>query len=184
MWLPPAGPDTRQFHSVDRWILGSLVTPHSPRLRGGCPCDRPACKVQVQLTGSQDWNESQYLKLVMLRTASLSAPKKWRNFWILGNKHLSSYWNPIYEAQNTECWGTRWWDRIYCIAEEWGVPEEVEVGPLEVLVVKGKGEDGAEIVIRSRYSFSKKEWQMLNLSHLTIISVSRIKMKRIRYLTG
>ena len=55
-----------------------------------------------------------------------------------GNKHLSSYWNPIYEAQNTECWGTR------------GVPEEVEVGPLEVLIVKGKGEDGAEIVVGLR----------------------------------
>ena len=60
-----------------------------------------------------------------------------------------------------------------------GAPEEVEVGPLEVLIVKGKGEDGAEIVIRSRqYILTRK----LKLSHLTIISVSRIKMKRIRYL--
>ena len=29
----------------------------------------------------------------------------------------------------------------------WLLPEEVEVGPLEVLIVKGKGEDCAEIVI-------------------------------------
>jgi hypothetical protein len=28
--------------------------------------------------------------------------------------------------------------------------EEVEVGPLEVLIVKGKGEDGAEIVVGLR----------------------------------
>ena len=29
----------------------------------------------------------------------------------------------------------------------WLLPEEVEVGPLEVFIVKGKGEDCAEIVI-------------------------------------
>ena len=29
----------------------------------------------------------------------------------------------------------------------WLLPEEVEVGPLEVLIVKGKGEDCAEILI-------------------------------------
>ena len=29
----------------------------------------------------------------------------------------------------------------------WLLPEEVEVSPLEVLIVKGKGEDCAEIVI-------------------------------------
>ena len=29
----------------------------------------------------------------------------------------------------------------------WLLPEEVEVGPLEVLIVKSKGEDSAEIVL-------------------------------------
>ena len=153
MWLPPADRDTRRSHSADMWILGSLVTPHIPRWRAGCLCGRPACKVQVQLTGpylifvisftQAAFSNSKFytwkltkntekcpwkvkymqflcsiwkilhlteyfytgtahsarnnyqvcsqllktrgmnLKLVMLRTASLSAPKKWRNFWIL-----------------------------------------------------------------------------------------------------
>ena len=70
----------------------------------------------------------------------------------------------------------------------WLLPEEVEVGPLEVLIVKGKGEDCAEIVIiiltavffcERNVTKNRNNGEMTNL---TIISVSRIKMKRIRYL--
>ena len=70
----------------------------------------------------------------------------------------------------------------------WLLPEEVEVGPLEVLIVKGKGEDCAKIgiIILTAVFFCErnvtKNRNNGEMTNLTIISVSRIKMKRIRYL--
>ena len=57
-------------------------------------------------------------------------------------------------------------------------PEEVEVSSLEVLIVKGERKHRAEIYKDITFKFL---WNSFT-SNLTIISMSRIKTKRIRYL--
>ena len=57
-------------------------------------------------------------------------------------------------------------------------PEEVEVSSLEVLIVKGERKHRAEIYKDVTFIFL---WNFF-ISNLTIISMSRIKTKRIRYL--
>ena len=73
-------------------------------------------------------------------------------------------------------WERNWWTGDG--TRVWLSPEEVKVGSLEVLIVKGERKHRAEIYKDITFIFL---WNFL-ISNLTIISMSRIKTKRIRYL--